>query len=420
MLRSAHTALFLAQAIGSMNSIATRAVFAQQDPDSIPTALTFAVWRALIASATLTLMRCFLARTPPELRALHRKAKVDDEFAVVKSSDSPVLIAAAHRDGGVAAASPTSACAGESLAESATLLTPSLSLCAPAPQPTVRQILRTCALGYFVVTLNYSFFFFGVALTDAITLAAMMCFVPPLCFVLGYALGFESFSVGKALSTVLIVTGNFLMAQGWTAFVGSSSDPGNGDGSQHQQQQPLAQHRTASYHVGVACLLASFTCWSLYLLFQRSLAQVMHMVDFLYFLYWSAFAGLVTISVFHPLGDNVFRQIVDGRLSAVAWGAMVYSGCVQSILTYFLVSYGTCKADSSLIAALYNGIMPLMITVEAIVLLGESVDQWQVVGGAVVVCGWLASLLAMQRNAAASSPSSPSVLSATKDKDRPA
>lgn len=425
-----HVALLIAQVIGSLNSVISRAAFVispESDPltTSVPTPLTFAVWRATIASCVLTILRYFIVKRPVTSINNSSTTNVDNNNNNSNKEAHDFFNDKSKEKRGA----PSS------------VSTDYYSLSTPFHHPSVKMILQVVALGGIVITGNFTLFFFGVAFTDAITLASMMCLIPPICFVLGYLMGMESFTIPKLLSTLLVVCGNFVMAHGWRIMFPTSSSSSSSFSSVHassgrlidesdekihhphahahahahahhadqqhvllhqQLNQQAAAHgggnHSSNYFLGLLSLFMAFVFWCLYLLLQRELVKKMHLIDFLFYLYWSALAGLLTITMFHPDGDAVFRQVFENQLSSFSWSAILYAGCIQSVGTYFLVAYATAKADSSLLAALYNGLMPLFVTVEAIILLGETMDGWQVIGGAIVVCGWCGAMIAISKD----------------------
>ena len=81
------------------------------------------------------------------------------------------------------------------------------------------------------------------------------------------------------------------------------------------------------------------------------------------------------------------------RVRSVAWAGLVYSGLFAIALAYFIWSYGVRKIGSTR-TAIYSNITPIVALLVAWAALGETPTPGQLVGAAVILFGFIWSVMA--------------------------
>ena len=82
---------------------------------------------------------------------------------------------------------------------------------------------------------------------------------------------------------------------------------------------------------------------------------------------------------------------------------------MQSFVGFLLMSYASVFVGSSLITSLFRAVSPLLIVIESVLFLGETLDQYQVYGGILVIAGIGSTLVPMMSSSPLPSSSSSDV-----------
>ena len=208
-------------------------------------------------------------------------------------------------------------------------------------------------------------YLWGVALADAMTASAISCTTPAWASVTTYLLGLESYSWLKGGGVLLAIAGNAVMAHVWAI----------GKGTVHSD----------TYYLGVLCLFINIVTWAFYLVWQKPLLQKIERIEFLFrfYLFGCGFMLVVVLAQWRLFAEQYF----GGRLSLWAWGGVIFAGGVNSTLAYYLLAFAIESSGSSVLAAVYNSLQPLFVTVIAVFLLGEELTFLKLLGGCIVLSG---------------------------------
>jgi drug/metabolite transporter (DMT)-like permease len=136
--------------------------------------------------------------------------------------------------------------------------------------------------------------------------------------------------------------------------------------------------------LGAVWMLATVVAWAVYTIIAKRLSGGDQIV---------VIASISAIGTMMLLPFAAIELMQDPRPmpSAQAWIGIVYLGVIASALAYLLYSLALRVLDASLVGALSN-LDPIVGVITAMLFLGEPLEGWQVVGGAIALVGmWLAS-----------------------------
>jgi len=266
--------------------------------------------------------------------------------------------------------------------------------------PALVDIMQAWLLGVFTCG-NVFFFVIGIQWTDGITTGASMTFIPPCVYIIGYLAGLEVYSHVRTLATLLIIAGNVLMNHLWKLFLNSDNDynninhnnnssttpiPSINQTDNHEHNIVINQRGTVPYFIGVGFLMISVLSSSLYLVFQRPLSKRMSFMDFLVHMYGACSVIAFVASLF-PRDNLITDQLFVTGLYPTAILAIFIGSVLQSFLGFFFLSFATNYLQSTVIVVLFRAAGPVFIVIESVLFLNETLDQYQVYGGIVVLCG---------------------------------
>lgn len=258
------------------------------------------------------------------------------------------------------------------------------------PLIAVNDLARVLLLGFCVVCFHNLSSSYGLYQSDAATFSLAMSTIPIWTFIIGCAADLDAFSVTKTLAVVFVVLGNAAVAR-LDLYVLTSELPG--PGYQYTTAVfagPKNNQTRAAYHFGVFLSFASAFLFACYLVFQRPIVSLkMSLHDFLFVLYIAGSVSLLFAAMI-PRHSIVLQQLTSGQLSMKSWAAILYAGCVDATLTFALLGYATKQVGGSLIAALANGLQPLLgIMIRSIISSNTtpSMDGVQTLGASLIGYG---------------------------------
>ena len=224
-------------------------------------------------------------------------------------------------------------------------------------------------LGVVGISVNLIFYIFGVQLTDALTAGAALCANVPAATLIAYISGIDrNMTRLKIVSIVLVVLGNMVMVEVWHLLSTSPS---------------TSPQHTVSYYIGCLCLFLNVISFSAYLVFQKPFIVLMNRWEFLFRVYVPAFGIVVLLgAVNYPL----FVDAVLYGLPPIVFVCIAFSGIFNSTIPYWLISVGLEKGTPAL-AASWTAFLPLVIGIEALLFLGESLSVAKMIGGVLVLGG---------------------------------
>ena len=253
---------------------------------------------------------------------------------------------------------------------------------------------RIMLLGVIGIPVNLVCFLTGVSLTDGITTGAFASTIPVCCFVIARCFGVELLSLVKVLAVACVVFGNAIMIEIWNLFVSRS------DG---------VADRPASYYTGCFAFLGNVVAWSFYLVLQKPLLKRVHRLEFLYWFYVGGVTALIAFAVITD-GETLRRQIfTPGLLSGWSWLSMCYAGFVNATLPYWLLAYGI-EHGGPVLASAWNATQPVLLTIEALTFLGESLSLTKGIGGLVVLVGVSLTVVAHAQTTFHNAPIEPKMM----------
>ena len=267
----------------------------------------------------------------------------------------------------------------------------------------VIDYLEIFSLGIVGISLNFIFFFRGIQLTNQVTAATFMALVPSIVFLLGYLTGNESFTLMKMISTIFLWAGNCFTAEVWRLFYSSSSSTANETNNITQnassEERGVSSSSStsfdSSFYLGIVYLILNQLCFSSYLVFQKPILnkKKFDFITFMFLMMVSGLAGLLFLSLI-PRENEVTNNLFGGRLAPISYVAILYSGVIQSSVTYFLIAWGISKCKSPLLASLINNSQPVLVVLEAVMFLDETLNQNQIIGGVIIIAGVAISIYA--------------------------
>lgn len=143
----------------------------------------------------------------------------------------------------------------------------------------------------------------------------------------------------------------------------------------------------ASGHLrGNAMVLGAMLLWAAFTVLSKPVLTVMSPIRLAFLTSLVVMPGHVGLAWSH------LDPVIEGRLSAGAWGAIVYSGLLSTGLAYVLWNDSVRKVGPSH-TAICNNLVPVVALLASWLTLGETITITQVVGGAMILGG----LVAMRR-----------------------
>ncbi len=210
-------------------------------------------------------------------------------------------------------------------------------------------------LGLFGVVLNQLFFVIGISRTSVAHAAIMIGMTPILVLVIASAIGQESISVTKLIGMAVALAG----------VVALQFAPSNGTGT--------------SFAGDFFIFLASFT-FALFTVMGKRVASTFGSITVNTFAYVGGGATLLPVTLWQAYGFP-FRHV-----SWAAWASIVYMAAFPSVLCYIIYYYALSYIPASRVSA-FSYLQPLLATVMAIPLLGETPTMSLVMGGSLVLLG---------------------------------
>lgn len=248
----------------------------------------------------------------------------------------------------------------------------------PATHHMTRRAHLRIALVGFVVACSLAGFAFGLRSTDALTAGAVLCAIPPLSLTLSALLGVERFSLFKLLSVTLAIVGNAVMISAWELFSGSQSRP-------------------TSYYIGVCSLLAYSCFWASFLVLQKPILATVPRMAFLYYLYRAVIVFVLIFGlIFH---EEISRDLFSRWLPFWVVAAIWYAGFISAVVPYYLTAMAM-SLSSPVVVATYSVLQPLIVAVEAVIFLNESLSATKVLGGLTALSAVAVAATSQYRDAA--------------------
>ena len=201
------------------------------------------------------------------------------------------------------------------------------------------------------------FFINGLARTRAGTASLVVASSPAVIAIVGRLLGVERVTRRQVVGIALSIAG--------VAFVILSS---------------AAAHEGRSSVIGDLLILTSVVAWSFYTHLVRPFT---HRLDGMQIAAWTLLGGTIPVLL---LAAPAIARSDWGAVSALTWGAVLYSG-VGSMGVAYLFWYRGVRMIGSTRTAMFSNLQPIIAVAAAWPLLGERPTLWQGVGAAGVLGG---------------------------------
>ncbi len=137
--------------------------------------------------------------------------------------------------------------------------------------------------------------------------------------------------------------------------------------------------------VGAVLMLFSVVAWSIYTVQVKRLAEVEPTVLL------TAIAAVGTVIQIPLVAFELARHPQPLAISMQGWASVVFLGAIASGLGLLVYNRALRLLDASLVGT-YINLVPIVGVVSAVLLLGESLEGWQILGSVLALVGvWLAS-----------------------------
>jgi drug/metabolite transporter (DMT)-like permease len=211
-------------------------------------------------------------------------------------------------------------------------------------------------LSLLAIPVNQFFFLYGIRFTTAANAALLYATTPALVLLLSRILLGERLTRGKVAGVALAFAGVLVVIL---------------------ERGPNA---SMEYVYGNVIIFLAVIAWSSYTVYGKRL--IAH--------YGPIGASSVTLIVgtvlFIPVGIIPALAFPYEALSAANWLQILYLGIVTSVLAYVLWYYALSRAEAGKVA-LFTNLQPILTTVLAVLLLGQSLTVMFVLGGMITLSG---------------------------------
>jgi drug/metabolite transporter (DMT)-like permease len=226
-----------------------------------------------------------------------------------------------------------------------------------APIAIAREHYKTIIwLSFLAIPVNQFLFLTAIKYTTASNAALLYGTTPAMVLVLSYFTGKASLTLKKALGVVIAFSGILLVV--FERGIDFRSD----------------------YTFGNLLLVIAVVAWALYTINGRLL--ILKYGAF----FTSAITMILGTILYIPIGIISAIHFDYSTLSIAHFGGLLYLAIGTSIFAYFLWYYALGRIDTSKVAIFAN-LQPVLTTVLAVILLGQSITATFVVGGVVALTG---------------------------------
>ncbi len=219
-----------------------------------------------------------------------------------------------------------------------------------------RVHVRIFIIGIVLIPCNQVIFLIGQSKTTASHSSLLFATIPIFIYVLAIIFLGEKATIRRTLGILVAAAGVYLILSGGR--VGFGGD----------------------YLLGDFLVMIAVVAWAVATVMAKPLA-----------LKYGAFrvTGLALVYgslLYMPYGFYRFLSFELDDLSAAAWFSVFYLAVIVSILAYFLWYWVLKYMEASRLAVIQN-IQPVIATAVAVAVLNESIGQYFVIGGIIVIIG---------------------------------
>ena len=223
-------------------------------------------------------------------------------------------------------------------------------------RPRPGDFLWLAVLGAFGIAANQLLYVEGLKRAGPINAVILIVTIPVVTLVVATLLGFERFSVRRALGLLVSAVGVLLLVK--------------------VERFSLENEEI----VGSLFLFGNMTCYAIYLVWAKPVVQRLGPLVVVAWVY--VFGALeALIFVVKPVAE-----VSWGSLRTESWIALGFILVGPTFGTYFLNAYALKRAESSVVA-LFIGLQPLVGMLGAWLILGQVPTIRALVAGMIILCG---------------------------------
>jgi RarD protein len=211
-------------------------------------------------------------------------------------------------------------------------------------------------LSLLAIPINQFFFLYGIRFTTAANAALLYATTPAIVLLLSRVFLGERLTRKKVAGVALAFTGVVVVIL---------------------ERGPDA---SLEYVYGNLIIFLAVIAWSTYTAYGKRLIAKYGPIGA------SSVTLIVGTALFIPIGIFPALAFPYETLSAANWLQILYLGIVTSVLAYVLWYYALSRAEAGKVA-LFTNLQPILTTVLAVALLGQTVTVMFVLGGIIVLSG---------------------------------
>ena len=211
-------------------------------------------------------------------------------------------------------------------------------------------------LSFLAIPINQFLFLFGMKYTIPSNAALLYATTPIVVLV------FSHFFLGEALTKQKVI-GVILGFAGVTIVIferGASA--------------------SMEYVFGNVIILVAVLAWALYTVYGRTMIVKYGAIEA------SSITLIVGTLLFIPIGIVPSLQFPYEQLTSANWLQIFYLGIITSVFAYLLWYYALGRIEAGKVA-LFANLQPVLTTVLAVILLGQSITAPFLIGGAIAIAG---------------------------------
>jgi RarD protein len=211
-------------------------------------------------------------------------------------------------------------------------------------------------LSLLAIPVNQFFFLYGIRYTTAANAALLYATTPALVLLLSRVFLGERLTRRKLLGVAIAFSGVVMV------ILERGPDAG------------------MQYVYGNLVIFIAVIAWSTYTVYGKRLIAKYGPIGA------SSITLMIGTLMFLPIGILPALQFPYGTLSTANWLQILYLGLVTSVLAYVLWYFALGRIEAGKVA-LFTNLQPILTTVLAVILLGQSLTLLFVIGGVVVLAG---------------------------------
>ncbi len=161
-------------------------------------------------------------------------------------------------------------------------------------------------------------------------------------------------------------------------------------------------YRTGNYSEntslkGVILLLLSVFSLVAYYALGKKISLQFSTLEITVWMTLLAFIVFNSWSIIYHLQNNTISTFFDPLIHPEFIWAILYLGILSSVLTSFLTNFALSKIPASQIAV-FNNLSPIITIIGGVIILGETLQHYQIIGGILVIIGVSITQISKHKN----------------------